>query len=637
MSALVKTPQLVDVRGNPLSMNGFRGGQANREMLSWGPSVRSADAEILPDQKGIMGRAYDLQRNYPLVSGGIQIHVDNTIGAGLRFSSKPDYKALGLTPEWAREWAVEFETKFRNYAEDPHCYIDASRRNTLGELMILGHRQFLTAGASLGTAEWLPNRPGCKYSTAIQMVDVARLCNPHGQMDTARLRGGVELDRMGAPIAYHIRTALQSDNRFAGAGAYEWKRVERETKWGRQKVIHLFEQERPGQTVGVSGLATVIANSFKLGKFQDVTMEAATINSIYAAVLKTDMDYARAAETLGAEDIAGYTKEMLQSGTAFYGDKGVSMDHAKTLRLFPGDDFSLTTANHPGPAFVEFERSFLRSLSAGSNLTYEQLARDYTQTNYSGARAGLMEYYKHMMARRKLGPARFGENVVALWLEEAIDKGEIKLPPGAPDFYEARAAYCRGRWIGPPKGSIDPLKETKADELELDTGGLTYEDYCAARGVDWQEQLEQIAYEQQFRASLGIVRGDERGYMVPESDDVDGVDKQVDKVDSEVDDESTEIQTATKTSSDPDAFKKNADGFGVAVRAGAITPQPADEEHFRREAGLPEMSAEVKASWDKAGKTRHPITLQTGETVAAEQDDVVDNTDTKNEDDEGAA
>ncbi len=30
-------------------------------------------------------------------------------------------------------------------------------------------------------------------------------------MDTDRLRAGVELDRHGAPIAYHIRQALPSD------------------------------------------------------------------------------------------------------------------------------------------------------------------------------------------------------------------------------------------------------------------------------------------------------------------------------------------------------------------------------------------------------------------------------------------
>jgi len=622
------TPQILDPRGNPISMSGFRGGQTTREMLSWNPPVRSADAELLPDIKGLMGRAYDQQRNSAMISGGLQIHLDNVVGAGLRLSSKPDYKALGQDADWAAEWSRIVERKFRLYADDPDCYIDAGRRNTFGSLIVLGYLQYKTAGATLATAEWLPDR-ACKYSTAIQMVDAARLSNPHGMMDTARLRGGVEMDRMGAPTAYHFRSALQSDSRFAGSNTYDWKRVERETRWGRQKVIHLFEQKRPGQSVGISSMAPIIANSFKRGKLQDVSMDAAILNSMYAAILKTDMDYARAADTLGAGEVPDYTEAMLKSGNEFYGDRGVQMNGTKVLRLFPGDDFSFTTSDHPGPNFVEFERSFLRDLAAGWNMTYEQLARDYTQTNYSGARAGLMESWKHMMAQRQLSPAKLASSIFALWLEEAIDKGEIELPPGAPDFYEAKAAYCKCRWIGPPKGQIDPLKESKADELEMDMGTLTFEDACASRGLDWEEQLEQIARETKRKNELGLRRADNRGYMVPESDDSDAVDSQVNAVDDEPED-----KTENENKSDPDTIKKQADAYGVSVRAGALTPQPEDEKQFRKNAGLPEMSTEVQASWKQAGNTRHPITLQDGKTVKANQDIAIDNADGNDEDKE---
>nr|VFJ60603.1 MAG: Phage portal protein, lambda family [Candidatus Kentron sp. FM]VFJ60852.1 MAG: Phage portal protein, lambda family [Candidatus Kentron sp. FM]VFK13117.1 MAG: Phage portal protein, lambda family [Candidatus Kentron sp. FM] len=69
-------------------------------------------------------------------------------------------------------------------------------------------------GEVLATAEWLPDRGGPydkHYATAIQIIDPARLCNPNDLMDTDRLRAGVELDRHGAPRAYHIREAMQGD------------------------------------------------------------------------------------------------------------------------------------------------------------------------------------------------------------------------------------------------------------------------------------------------------------------------------------------------------------------------------------------------------------------------------------------
>jgi len=501
---------IVDANGNNFlspSMSGFAGGQYSHDMATWNPPTRSADAELLPDRDAMVGRAHDMQRNTPLAAGATQIHSDNIVGSGLRLSAKPDYRALGLDVEWAAEWSRSTEAKFRAYADDPGCYIDAARRLTWGSMQVLAGLQLMGPGEILATAEWLPNRGG-KYATAIQLIDPARLSNPNGQMDTATLRGGVDHDVHGAAHTYHIRSALQSDMRFVGAETYAWNPVSRETVWGRQQVLHLYEQKRPGQSRGISAMAANIANSFKLSKLQDVTMDAATLQAMYAAILKTDMNYSQAAETLGAEEVSSYAASILGAGSAFYGDRGVRVNGKQVTRLMPGDDLEFNGVNTPGPNFAEFEKSFLRNLAAGYNITYEQLARDYTQTNYSGARAGLLETWKYFMARRELYAARFASMVYSLWLEEAIDKGEVQLPADAPDFLDAKTAYCRAKWIGPSKGEIDPLKETKAKREKMDSLLLTYEDACAEDGKDWEENLEQIAREKKRREELGLTMAD---------------------------------------------------------------------------------------------------------------------------------
>ena len=137
----------------------------------------------------------------------------------------------------------------------------------------------------LATAEWLPDRGGPydkHYATAIQIIDPARLCNPNGLMDTERLRAGVELDRHSAPRAYHIREAMQGDY-WMGTAPYTWKRVPRETAWGSRQVLHVFEPERPGQTLGKSGIAAILAKSKTLERFQDVNLEAAIVNATYTS------------------------------------------------------------------------------------------------------------------------------------------------------------------------------------------------------------------------------------------------------------------------------------------------------------------------------------------------------------------
>jgi len=58
-----------------------------------------------------------------------------------------------------------------------------------------------------------------------------------------------------------------------------------------------------------------------------------------------------------------------------------------------------------------------------------------------------------------------------------------------------------------------------------------------------------------------------------------------------------------------DQLKAEADAYGVAVRAGVITPQLSDEEHFREKLSLPPMSDDAKRAWKDDKGARRPITL----------------------------
>lgn len=65
-------------------------------------------------------------------------------------------------------------------------------------------------------------------------------------------------------------------------------------------------------------------------------------------------------------------------------------------------------------------------------------------------------------------------------------------------------------------------------------------------------------------------------------------------------------------------------GYGIAVRAGALTPQIEDEEAMRKDMGLPAMSAAARALWARQ-KVREPITLRgTGTETEKPQEDFSD-------------
>jgi hypothetical protein len=82
-------------------------------------------------------------------------------------------------------------------------------------------------------------------------------------------------------------------------------------------------------------------------------------------------------------------------------------------------------------------------------------------------------------------------------------------------------------------------------------------------------------------------------------------------------------KSATKTGEQPPPSTKTTtqapmptdvstliEDYGVAVRAGLITPNRADEEHIRKAMGFPAPGSDVDQAWEQDGRSRKPITLQ---------------------------
>jgi lambda family phage portal protein len=492
---------IVDAAGRPMiSADAYRSvhGGADRldpDLFSWNPALQSPDVEILPEWGTMVARTRDMVRNHGIASGAVQTHLDNVIGTGLRLSAKPDWRALGLSPEWADEWSRNVESLWRQFADDIDYNCDYSRRLNFAGLLGQGYRSYLVSSEMLCTLEWR-RRPGIRYATCVQMVQPDRLSNPMGVSNGPMLRSGVRTDDTGEALGYHIRNSHPSDGALAGLGVAQWKYVPAFTPWGRRRVVHIFDAEQPGQNRGKTGFASVLAKMRVMDRFEKATLQAAIINAMYAAVIESDLGTAEVAGALGdnaKNPLDGYMK----AKAAFAREAGnVHFDGARVTHLLPGEKFNLLSPEHPSAAFAEFESATLRHIAAGLNLSYEQLSRDYSKTNYSSARASLLEAWRFFMGRRQQVAGRFAAQVYAAWLEEAISLGDVEVPAGAPSYYQAKTAWCRAEWIGAPKGHVDELKEMQARKVQYhDLWTTTLEKLCAEQGLDWEEVLEQRARE----------------------------------------------------------------------------------------------------------------------------------------------
>jgi lambda family phage portal protein len=466
--------------------------RTDARMADWIPSPGSADADILPEWERATHRSRDSVRNSPLAGGYVQTGKDNVIGHQLRLSSKPDYRLLGRDAQWARDWATNTEAQFRTWANTPDC--DAARTQTLWGLARTSFGGLLQNGDCLTVPKWIP-RPGSRWATRLQNIESDQLSTPPLYSGNPRLRGGVELDRDWAPIAYHIRTQHPGDNHgLLTASLTGWERIPAFTAWGRRRVIHAFDKERAGQNRGMTVFSRILRESRVLSEYVGHENHAALANSLIAGFLESDLPPEQVSELFGGDigTASDYYKEVAEK----YHRK--KMEGGLFLNLPLGTKLSGFNSSRPNVAFEPFVRFMIRYLSAGLNVPYELLLKDFSQTNYSSARAALLEAWRYFLSCRQLFVDMWLQPVFLLWLEEAVDKGAIE----APDFYGNEYAYSRCRWIFAGRGWVDPVKEITAAQMRMDYDISTLEDESAEQGRDWEENLEQKAIEMRRRMEL---------------------------------------------------------------------------------------------------------------------------------------
>lgn len=489
------------------------GDRFDRQVATWHPPLRSADADILPDKRTADARSLDANRNDAFVHSGSQLHRDSIVGSMFLLNAKPRVRALGLDDQWAKEFQEEVEAQFTNWAESTNHWVDASRRNTFTSLVRLAVGVYAAAGEVLATAEWLRegDRP---YRTAIQMVELSRLCDPQDQVyDRRRVRGGIRLSAQGVPLGYYIRRAAPGGF-LDGIEALRWSYVRARNSINRPQVIHIVEQHRPGQTRGMSQLTSALRELWMLRKFRDVSLQNAIINASYAATVESELPSSQIFEALGSggndvQAIINYASNFL-GAIKTYGDaaRNVSIDGTKIPHLMPGTKLNMTPMARPNGVGSEFEKALLRYLSASLGVSFEQLAKDYSETNYSSARAGMLETWKYMQGRKRVVADHFASSIFRLWFEEAVNAGDIStmMAASVPNMYDGlnMEAFTNARWIGAGYGQIDEYKETQAAELRITSGLSTYEIESGRLGYDWREIMRQRAREQEEMQRLGI-------------------------------------------------------------------------------------------------------------------------------------
>lgn len=481
--------------------------------LLYTPSLTDKNHEVRVARDDIVRQARQAERASELIRAGIDRHADMVVGAMLRVHPQPDWDLLGIDDKEERKRIVrEMRRAFYDWAYDSRLLCDAEGHYNFSGMMWMAFRNL--AGPDAETAlvihydEAREQRLKARWATYVTVVDPDRLGTPAEKADQeaeGKIFQGRELDENGRMTGMYVRKKHPNESGYTGL-ANDYVYVPRETSFGRPMAIHWFIKTRGRQQRGISPLATVLKATNMLRKFDESYLASAVINSQLATYIKTS-----SSAKVVAQNLAPAAGTSADEAWSLFGKKVDYYDKAKfkvgpaRIPVLPIDDeIVMTAVNRAIEDPSAFRNGHIREQASAVGNGFEQMSLNYSESTYSSARAGELQVWRGVMRVRTMFTGHVASQIYGCIIEEAIAKGRVVLPAGAPPFQEHRTAWTGAAWTGPGMIWIDPLKEAKAYETLLNLKVTTRGRIAAERGDDFFEILEEEAAEREAADELGI-------------------------------------------------------------------------------------------------------------------------------------
>lgn len=457
-----------------------------RATRDWNPAAQGADADTIGDLPTLRARSADLIRNNGIASGAVKTVCTKVIGTGLMPYPKIDREALGLSEDNAAAWARQMKRIFRTIARTRA--LDIAGKATFFELQHQALYAVLERGDVLCVRR-ANTRRDALVTTAIQLVEADRVCNPDRLPDRPGMVAGVETDEHGVVQQYHV--ASRHPGEYFSGEAPRWTTVPaigRET-WLRQ-AWDLGWRVRPEQTRGVPYLATAIEPLKQIDRYGEAELMAAVISAMFTVFVKSEID------------LLGGVSTGTDAATGKPNAPNYTLGPGAVARMLPGEDIVMADPKRPNAQFAPFVQAWAEQVGVSLEIPAEILLKRF-QASYSAAKGAQLEAWEPMWVRRDWMAAQFCQPIYEAVVAEAIAREWID----APGFFDdpwVREAYLGVQWIGPAPGHLDPMAEVEAAAARVEQGFSTLEEETfALTGGDWEDNLAQRTRERRALAALG--------------------------------------------------------------------------------------------------------------------------------------
>jgi len=417
----------------------YEAASVSRRTSGWIANDTSSNTEIAPSLHRLRARSRDLVRNNPYASRAIQVISSNVVGPGII----PQPKNKRIDELWS-EWGDTF-------------LCDALGQHNFYGIQALAMREIAEAGEILIRRRILKSSDGLTVPLQLQVLEGDFINDLQDRFleNGGFVRQGVEFDKRGVRVAYHLYVQHPGESLLWGTGL-ETVRIPA------SEILHVYRIDRAGQVRGVPWGAPALLKLKDFDEYADAQLVRQKIASCFAAFV-TEPD----PPSDNASDKSGIDK---------------NVEPGLIYELAPGKEITFGNPPTVGADYEPYAAVNLRAVATGYGVTYESLTQDYSRVNFSSGRMGHIEFHRNIDQWRWLMMIPGLCEGVWNWFVEAAELANLV----------SAKRIKKATWTPPRREMIDPVKETEAQIKAIRGGIKTLSEVIREQGNDPEKQFEEM-------------------------------------------------------------------------------------------------------------------------------------------------
>lgn len=443
----------------------YDAGNENRLNAGWRVSNQSAEQTNQGSRDVIRARTRDLERNSDLMNSVIGAYGRNVVGGAFTLQAKTNDESLNAT----------IEELWKKWCKKRNC--DVTGQQSLNQILRMAVRRKKIDGAIM-IKKCFTSEGFIPFQLQCLEVDELDISQTMPKKKGNKVVGGIELNKFNRPKGYWIRQYS-----LDGFSIQMPEYVEA------NDIIFYWQKTRPSQVREISDMTPTATRIRDTNEF----MTAVSVKERIAACLSVFIKKVVPSGGMGRGN-------KIETGKHKYDGKRISPGMIRELNA--GDEVQVVNPSGQATDATAYTKLQQRMIGAGQGISYEAMARDMSEANYSSARQGLIEDDLTYDGEKELLKEVMDE-IYETFVISLVLAGKIS----AKDFWEKKDNYLAHDWIQAPKKWIDPIKESNANKIALQTGQKTFQQIAAENGRDWKDQIDDMYRALEYGREKGIELG----------------------------------------------------------------------------------------------------------------------------------